>query len=99
MENLRVRPTTLPKKLHVVLTSHGTMNFQFQDFFHMEYYSASLSNQFLIFQVNADASSLRVYYIPEKCNWQQKLQSLIYSSPVPIRACANHNSHVASAVV
>jgi hypothetical protein len=62
MENLRVRPTILPKKLHIVfITSAGTMNFQFQDFVHLEYHNASLGNQFLIFEVNAVASSLRVY--------------------------------------
>jgi len=59
MENLRVRPTILPKALHIVLTSPGTDNFQFQDFVHLEYHTVSLGNRFLIFQVNAVASSLR----------------------------------------
>lgn len=61
VENLRVRPTILSKALHTVLTSPGTINFQFQDFVHLENYTASLDNRFLIFQVNAIASSLRVY--------------------------------------
>ena len=61
MENLSVRLTILSKALHIVLTSPGTINFQFQDFVHLEYHTASLGNQFLIFQVNAVASSLRVY--------------------------------------
>ena len=61
MENLRVRPTILPKALHTVLTSSGIMNFQFQDFVHLEYNTVSPGNRFLIFQVNAVTSSLRVY--------------------------------------